>query len=128
MRTMTASEASRSFSDLLDVTERGETITITRGRHPVAEMGPPRRRTGADLRTALADIEPPDDHLAEDIAAALAQLTTEGCDPVGGRLILDTNVLIAYERGTIDRSGLDEDELAVAAITIAEHRCRDRVG
>jgi predicted nucleic acid-binding protein len=41
---------------------------------------------------------------------------------VGRRLILDTNVLIAYERGTIDRSALDHDELAVAAITIAEYR------
>jgi tRNA(fMet)-specific endonuclease VapC len=41
---------------------------------------------------------------------------------VGRRLILDTNVLIAYERGTIDRSALDNDELAVAAITVAEYR------
>lgn len=41
---------------------------------------------------------------------------------MGRRLILDTNVLIAYERGTIDRVALDEDELAVAAVTIAEYR------
>ena len=41
---------------------------------------------------------------------------------MGRRLILDTNVLIAYERGTIDRSALDSDELAVAALTIAEYR------
>jgi predicted nucleic acid-binding protein len=41
---------------------------------------------------------------------------------LGGRLILDTNVLIAYERGTIDRSALDDDEVAVASITIAEYR------
>jgi tRNA(fMet)-specific endonuclease VapC len=41
---------------------------------------------------------------------------------VGRRLILDTDVLIAYERGTIDRSALDRDELAVAAITVAEYR------
>lgn len=41
---------------------------------------------------------------------------------MGRRLILDTNVLIAYERGTIDRSVLDEDELAVASVTIAEYR------
>ena len=38
------------------------------------------------------------------------------------RLILDTNVLIAYERGTIDRSALDSDELAIAAVTVAEYR------
>lgn len=41
---------------------------------------------------------------------------------MGRRLILDTNVLIAYERGTIDRSTLDNDELAVAAVSIAEYR------
>jgi tRNA(fMet)-specific endonuclease VapC len=41
---------------------------------------------------------------------------------VGRRLILDANILIAYERGTMDRTALDEDELAVAAVTIAEYR------
>lgn len=41
---------------------------------------------------------------------------------MGRRLILDTNVLIAYERGTIDRSALDADELAVASVSIAEYR------
>jgi tRNA(fMet)-specific endonuclease VapC len=41
---------------------------------------------------------------------------------MGRRLILDTNVLIAYERGTIDRAALDEDELAIAAVTVAEYR------
>jgi predicted nucleic acid-binding protein len=41
---------------------------------------------------------------------------------VGRRLILDTNVLIAYERGTIDRSAFRSDELSLAAITVAEYR------
>lgn len=41
---------------------------------------------------------------------------------MGRRLILDTNVLIAYERGTLDRASLDDDELAIAAITVAEYR------
>jgi tRNA(fMet)-specific endonuclease VapC len=41
---------------------------------------------------------------------------------VGRRLILDTNILIAYERGTIDRSSLDDDELAVASVSVAEYR------
>ncbi len=41
---------------------------------------------------------------------------------MGRRLILDTNILIAYEKGSFDRSALDEDELAVAAITVAEYR------
>lgn len=41
---------------------------------------------------------------------------------MGRRLILDTNALIAYERGTIDREALDHDELAIAAVTVAEYR------
>jgi tRNA(fMet)-specific endonuclease VapC len=41
---------------------------------------------------------------------------------VGRRLILDTNVLIAYERGRIDRAALDNDELAIAAVSVAEYR------
>ncbi|MFL1376319.1 PIN domain-containing protein [Nocardiopsis protaetiae] len=41
---------------------------------------------------------------------------------MGRRLILDTNVLISYERGTIDRSRLADDELAIAAVTVAEYR------
>lgn len=41
---------------------------------------------------------------------------------MGRRVILDTNVLIDYERGTLDRTALDDDELAVAAITVAEYR------
>lgn len=41
---------------------------------------------------------------------------------MGRRLILDTNVVIAYERESIDRESLDDDELAVAAVSIAEYR------
>ena len=41
---------------------------------------------------------------------------------MGRRLILDTNVLIAYERGTIDRAALDNDGLAIAAVSVAEYR------
>jgi tRNA(fMet)-specific endonuclease VapC len=41
---------------------------------------------------------------------------------VGRLLILDSNILIAYERGTMDRSSLDGDELAIAAVSVAEYR------
>ncbi len=84
MRTITATEASRNFSDLLDAIERGETVTITRGHHVVAEIRPARRRTGADLRTALEPIPPPDDRFTEDIASALALISNEGSDPWAG--------------------------------------------
>jgi prevent-host-death family protein len=81
MKTMTATEASRHFSDLLDAVERGETITIVRGNRRVAEIGPTHRLTGADLRAALADVPPPDEAFGRDIAEAVALLTSEVGDP-----------------------------------------------
>jgi prevent-host-death family protein len=84
MRTVTATEASRHFSDLLDAVERGETVTIMRGSRSVAEIGPARRRTGADLRAALADTTPPDDAFARSISAAMSLVTSEGDDPWAG--------------------------------------------
>lgn len=78
---MTATEASRHFSDLLDAAERGETIMIVRGSRPVAEIGPAHRRTGADLRSALADIPPPDEEFGRHIAEAIALLRSEVSDP-----------------------------------------------
>ncbi|HEY1618012.1 MAG TPA: type II toxin-antitoxin system Phd/YefM family antitoxin [Streptosporangiaceae bacterium] len=84
MRTMTATEASRNFSDLLDAIEHGETVTITRGHHAVAEMRPARRRKGADLRAVLAGIPPPDDHFADSIAEAMTLVSSEGEDPWAG--------------------------------------------
>ena len=84
VKTMTATEASRHFSDLLDAVERGETITILRGSHPVAEIGPAHARTGADLRSALAGIPPPDDEFSKHINEAVALLRSEVNDPWAG--------------------------------------------
>jgi prevent-host-death family protein len=81
MKTMTATEASRHFSDLLDAVERGERVTILRGSHPIAEIGPARRRTGSDLRAALEGTLPPDEAFATNISAALAMVTSEVADP-----------------------------------------------
>ena len=81
MRTITATEASRNFSDLLDAIERGGTVTITRGHHVVAEM---RRRGAARGLTCgprYDGIPPPDERFAADIAGAVALLTSEGTDP-----------------------------------------------
>ena len=83
MRTITATEASRHFSDLLDAVERGETVTIMRGNRPIAEIGPARRRTGADLRAALAGTTPPDDAFAASIAETMSMVTSEVRDPWG---------------------------------------------
>ncbi|WP_045875692.1 PIN domain-containing protein [Pseudofrankia sp. DC12] len=41
---------------------------------------------------------------------------------MGRRLILDTNLLIDYERRVIDRAALDDDEIAIAGVTLAEYR------
>ncbi len=41
---------------------------------------------------------------------------------MGRRLILDSNILIAYECGSMDRSSLDDDELAIASVSVAEYR------
>jgi prevent-host-death family protein len=80
---MTATEASRNFSDLLDLVEKGETVRITRGNELVAEIGPARRRTGADLEAALAAaaLPPLDDDFERDIAETLALITIDGDDP-----------------------------------------------
>lgn len=84
MRTISATDASRRFSDLLDAIEAGESVTVTRGNRKVAEIRPAPRRTGRDLRAALAEIPPPDDRFATDIADAVDGLTQEGTDPWAG--------------------------------------------
>lgn len=53
MRELTASEAGRHFSALLDAAERGETIVITRSGQRVALLGPAPRANGAALRAVF---------------------------------------------------------------------------
>ena len=84
MRTITATEASRRFSDLLDAIEAGESITVTRGNHPVAEIRPAARRRGRDLRMDLEGIPAPDEKFATDIAEALSHVTDTESDPWAG--------------------------------------------
>lgn len=81
MKTITATEASRRFSDLLDAIEAGESVTITRGNQAVAEMRPAVQRRGRDLRVATAGMTPPDEEFVADIAGAIATLTSEDRDP-----------------------------------------------
>jgi prevent-host-death family protein len=82
MRTISATEASRRFSDLLDAIEAGESVTVTRGNRPIAEIRPASLRRGRDLRSALEGIPAPDEQFAADIAQTLGHLITEpGRDP-----------------------------------------------
>jgi antitoxin (DNA-binding transcriptional repressor) of toxin-antitoxin stability system len=74
---MTATHASRGFSEVLDRVERGETIQITRDRHPVAELRPITPATGRTLRAALAEIPALDSDIETDIEAATALITNE---------------------------------------------------
>ncbi|WP_315096440.1 prevent-host-death protein [uncultured Cellulomonas sp.] len=83
MRTMTATEASRGFSDLLDAVENGETVLVMRGNRTIAQISPAPARTGRDLRLALAHVPPLDDAIERDIAAATSLLTEAG-DPWAG--------------------------------------------
>jgi prevent-host-death family protein len=53
MREMTASEASRNFSAVLDETEHGETIVVTRNGRRVALIVPAPRANGGALREVL---------------------------------------------------------------------------
>lgn len=53
MREMTASEASRSFSAVLDSAEHGETVVVTRAGRRVAMIVPAPRANGAALRAVF---------------------------------------------------------------------------
>jgi prevent-host-death family protein len=77
MKTITATAASRQFSDLLDTVERGETFTVTRGGRAVAEIKPARPHTGRDLREALETTDAPDAGFESDIAEALTFLNND---------------------------------------------------
>jgi len=81
MTTMSATKASRNFSALLDAVERGDSVTITRGNRPVAQVSPARRRTGRDLRRALAELPPLDDEFERDIESARTFVSAAWQDP-----------------------------------------------
>jgi prevent-host-death family protein len=73
VRELTASEASRHFSALLDAAERGETIVVTRSGHRVALIAPAPRANGAALRAVFdrwRGNAALDDSFAEHVAAA----------------------------------------------------------
>lgn len=80
MREITASEASRSFSAVLDQAESGETIIVTRGGRRVATITSAPASSGAALRSVFArwqghtDLA---DALAAQIAAARAAASAE---------------------------------------------------
>lgn len=54
MREMTASEASRNFSAMLDSAEHGETIVVTRAGRRVALISPAPRANGSTLKEVFS--------------------------------------------------------------------------
>jgi prevent-host-death family protein len=68
MKTVTATEASRSFAALLDEVEKGETVIVTRGGRRIAVVGPTTAGNGADV-LALLSSSNVDVQFAEDVLA-----------------------------------------------------------
>lgn len=77
MRTVTATEASRSFAALLDEVEAGETVVVTRGGRRIASIGPAAAGNGGDV-VALLRQGPPDKKFAADVATAREAVTADG--------------------------------------------------
>jgi prevent-host-death family protein len=75
---MTATEAARSFSDVLNRVASGEVVEVTRRGAPVAVIGPPRPRTlsAQRFRALMASVPGPDDAFADELAAARETIGT----------------------------------------------------
>lgn len=69
MKEISATEASRNFSKLLDEVEQGKTYNIVRGGVTVATVAPAKRHTGAEL-TALFERYGPQPEIADAIEEA----------------------------------------------------------
>lgn len=75
MREVTASEASRHFSQVLDLAEQGETIVVTRGGRRVASISAAVQADGAVFRALVErwrDSPALDDAWADQVAASRA--------------------------------------------------------
>ena len=68
MRTVTATEASRSFAALLDEVEKGNTVIVTRGGRRIATIGPASAGNGGEVAELLRSSDT-DEVFAEDLRA-----------------------------------------------------------
>ena len=77
MRRLTATEAARHFSELLDAVEvRGETFVVLRRGRAVARIGPAAAADGKTVKAILRSNRP-DRAWASDLGALRAALTVE---------------------------------------------------
>jgi len=69
---MTATEAARSFSDVLNRVAAGEEVEVTRSGAPVAVIGPPKARlvSAERFRELIARAPRTDEGFADDLRAA----------------------------------------------------------
>ena len=80
MKELSATDAARHFSEVLDAVEhRGERFTVTRKGRPVARIEPAKKSTGADVKELLRRY-PPDPAWAREIRETRALLTMEDRD------------------------------------------------
>ena len=82
MARMTATEAARSFSDVLNRVAAGEEVEVTRNGAPVAMITPPkaRRVTAERFRELIASAPRSDEDFASDVQALRDRVGAPG-DP-----------------------------------------------
>jgi prevent-host-death family protein len=73
MVTVTATQAARSFANILDAVEHGETVVITRDGVPVGRLVPERQTSADRLKAALRD-NPADAGFADDLERIHSEL------------------------------------------------------
>src|SRR5256885_7918965 len=87
MKEMSASDASRNFSSVLDQAEHGETIVVTRGGRRVALIVPAPRANGGALREVFRRWHGKpglDEGFAANVATARDIATGQDADPWRG--------------------------------------------
>jgi prevent-host-death family protein len=88
MHEISASEASRNFSAVLDSVEHGETIVVTRAGRRIASIAPAAAATGTVFNAVLErwrGADALDDALADNIAAVRAAASADAdIDPWTG--------------------------------------------
>jgi prevent-host-death family protein len=69
MSSMTATEAARSFSDVLNRVAAGEEVEVTRSGAPVAVIAPPRARliSASRFRELIATAPSPDENFGDEL-------------------------------------------------------------
>jgi antitoxin (DNA-binding transcriptional repressor) of toxin-antitoxin stability system len=84
VRVVSATEAARSFSDLINrVCYRGETYIVERGGHPMCELSPvaTRRFTGADFSAILPTLARPSEDFLKVVEEAIRRQASVDASP-----------------------------------------------